>query len=101
MFKIKQLKYVLIDVGCIECSEPSKVIGVYEKAKEGLEAFNKYCKNKKANNEPASAMKIFFNGEDCIKNGQLYEASYFEGGQHSIELYAITKNLINLNENSK
>jgi hypothetical protein len=73
--------WVLIDVGCIECGEQTNVLAVHSdegKAYEAFQAMNrKLCK---------SAGRIS-TAEYGGTRG--YESSYFDNGQHSLELHYI------------
>lgn len=36
------LRYVALDVGCIECGEPSSIIGVFELGRDAFAALEEY-----------------------------------------------------------
>ena len=38
------MKYVVLDIGCIECRETSTILGIFDNKKKAEEVKNKYCK---------------------------------------------------------
>lgn len=60
-------KFVLVDVGCIECGEGTEAIGVYRTKKVADEAFRAYIAEKGADQW----------------------GYYFDGGQHNIEILEV------------
>ena len=72
--------YVLVDVGCIECGESTSVRHVTTSRQKALAAFNAAlgeldCSSGSDWDEP---------DQGCWKS-----ASYFIGGQHSLELHVL------------
>ena len=59
--------FVIVDVGCIECDEPTTVIGVFEDGVEAAAAFAAEIESKGASGD----------------------GSYFSQGQHRIELHPV------------
>jgi hypothetical protein len=55
------MNFILVDIGCIECGEESKVLGIYESEDDAKKAWLIHAKNKD-------------------KDGD--EFQYFHGGQH-------------------
>jgi hypothetical protein len=81
--------FVIVDVGCIECGEPSKIVGVFKSKDKAEESFKAYLKKVGASEkyEPSSDMKLFLQAEKMQENRQITEQGYFDGGQHSVEVY--------------
>ena len=38
------MKYVVLDIGCIECGEASSILGIFDNKKKAEEVKNKYSK---------------------------------------------------------
>lgn len=41
----KEVKYVVVDIGCIECGESSNVVGIFDTIEQAEEAINQYITN--------------------------------------------------------
>jgi len=78
--------YVIVDVGCIECGEPTKVVGVYKTLEEAKKAWYAYLREVGAHTDkfqPASAIKLLMG----VDEGEICEQGYFSTGQHSVEIH--------------
>jgi hypothetical protein len=63
-------KWVVVDVGCIECGEHTSVVAVCPSKKKAIEALQTYAEKV---GEPVYAERI----------------DYFYGGQHQVGLYEV------------
>jgi hypothetical protein len=63
-------KWVAMDIGCIECGEPSQLIGVFDSENAAAKAAKAY------------AAEVNGDWDDEDKSG-----GYFSGGQHGISLF--------------
>ena len=87
-------QYVIVDVGCIECGEYTKVVGVFGSEEAAYGTWIEYLAAVGANTEryePSSGLKIFLNGESAVEAGLINEQGYFDGGQHSVELHKVVQ----------
>ena len=41
----KEIKYVVVDIGCIECGESSNVVGIFDTIEQAEESVKKYITN--------------------------------------------------------
>ena len=65
--------YVVVDIGCIECGEPSKVVGVFEWEEEDLAAMHKQARE-----------------QDCYEGVDVRDSTnYFSSGQHRVVVYVL------------
>jgi hypothetical protein len=72
--------YVVLDIGCIECREETRVVSIYPDKEAAIESANRYARQKGADPlQESDPLQI-----------NLLETEYFEGGQHSIEIHAYT-----------
>ena len=53
------LRYLAFDIGCIECGEPSGVIGVYDTEEEAIDAAERAQERQKDNWEGQHSFRVF------------------------------------------
>lgn len=76
--------WIIVDVGCIECEEPTQLRGVFHTEDEATEAWNKICEELKAAMwVPGWRSRVLEEGATTYLLG----ANYFTGGQHYLELH--------------
>jgi hypothetical protein len=68
-------KYIVFDVGCIECGASSNPVGIYDTEEEARKALDIYMKD-----------------PDVFKeNPQVDREDYFHGEQHHVEIFKLVK----------
>ncbi len=83
------INYVIIDIGSIECSEPTKIVAIETDEEKAKKIFRKYVKSKKAeeikwNGHPDDENYNKFNEEG------FYEICYnYDNRSHRIELHKV------------
>lgn len=84
----KRKKYIIVDVGCIECGEQTEVVGIYTTKKSAEEAFNEYAESKGIKKwEPRGGFLELLGLYEASESTYLGGCGYFDGGQHAIELH--------------
>lgn len=53
------LRYLAFDVGCIECGEPSGIVGIYDTEEEAVEANKRAWQKQTANWDGQHAFLVF------------------------------------------
>jgi hypothetical protein len=85
------MKYaVVIDVGCIECGEETKVIYVSHDPEEAYQHYKKYIKEHDETDAPNTwkwLTKQLQSADERADATELDSTGYFSSGQHSVELH--------------
>jgi len=81
------MKYILIDVGCIECGEQTEVLGIFDTREHAEKAYNKFCKINNLEAESRGGILEFIGLHNKRKTTYLYGNGYFNGGQHALEIH--------------
>jgi len=81
-------RFIIVDVGCIECGEQTEVVGIFQDEKEVESAFEEYCKSKEIENwSPRGGFLELLGLYNAEKSTYLGGTGYFDGGQHAIEIH--------------
>lgn len=64
---MKKYKYVLVDIGCIECGEQSDLIGIFDK-KDLAESTKLECEEAQENNWHGQHSFIIFEWDERLNN---------------------------------
>ncbi len=81
-------RFVLVDVGCIECGEQTEIVGVFDTQDEAVAIADEYAKKKNITDwEPRGGILEFCGLYGKEISTYLGGCGYFDGGQHAIELH--------------
>lgn len=69
------MKYVLVDIGCIECGEKSSVLGIFDDLDEAYKIGNQCKKYQEENWRGQHSFEIF----EVNKENELIDGYYIEG----------------------
>jgi hypothetical protein len=81
-------RFVLVDVGCIECGEQTEVLGIFDTEQDVGAAFEAAAKARDIKNwEPRGGILEFLGLHNHEETTYLAGCGYFTGGQHALEVH--------------
>lgn len=84
------MKWVIVDVGCIECGEQTEVLGVFDDEIEAKKAFEQHVESRGIKKwQPRGGFLEMLGLHGHTETTFIGGAGYFVGGQRTLELHVL------------